>query len=60
MKNGTMFYDERNDRYLTLDGNATDPKVWHCIVEELDEHEEYNIIGVQLFHEYELSKFKEV
>lgn len=60
MKNGTMFYDERNDRYLTLDGYATDPKVWHCIIEELDEYGEYTITGVQLFHENELLKFKEV
>lgn len=36
LKLGQRFYDEKNGRYLTIDGVGCDPKVYRCIMEEYE------------------------
>ena len=60
MKNGDVFYDERNGRYLTVDGFGCDPKVAAWVVEEMGDDGEYEITGRQLFNVNELKRMKEV
>ena len=57
IKMGDRFYDERNGRYLTVDGVGADPKVFCCIVEEIED-EDYTVTGRQLFNMNELKHFQ--
>lgn len=60
IKKGMRFYDESNGRYITTDGQGCDPKVWLCVVEEVNDNGDFEIVDTQLFTEYELRHFKEV
>lgn len=60
VKNGDRFYDELNGRYLTVDGFGCDPNVCSCIVEEINENDDLEITGRNLFHKNELLHFKKI
>ena len=57
MKVNDVFYDERNDRYITL-LSRNDAKVWSAQVEELGETGEYDMVSIALFTEQELRHFE--
>ncbi len=57
MKANDVFYDERNDRYITL-LSRNDAKVWSAQVEELGEAGEYDMVSMALFTEQELRHFQ--
>lgn len=57
---GMRFFDEKNTRYLTTDGQGCDPRLWTCVVEELNEAGDFEITGRQNFMESELLKMREV
>ena len=56
MKANDVFYDERNDRYITL-LSRNDVKVWSAQVEEMGEAGEYDMVSMALFTEQELRHF---
>lgn len=60
IKLGSVFYDEYNDRYITVDGVGCDPKCYSCFVEERQDDGEYKIVDRQLFMLNELIHLKEV
>jgi hypothetical protein len=54
---GDVFFDQRNGRYLTLDGKGCDPKVWACVAREYDENaDDLLVSGRVLMRESELMK----
>lgn len=55
---GDRFYDERNGRYLTVDGVGCDPKCYDCIQEEPDVEGDLYISDRVLMMENELLKFR--
>lgn len=55
---GDKFYDAKEGRYITTDGQGCDPRCWSCIVEEANEEGEFEVTGRQLFMESELKKFE--
>ena len=57
MKANDVFYDERNDRYITL-LSRNDAKVWSAQVEELGEAGAYDMVSIVLFTEQELGHFE--
>ena len=57
---GTKFYDERNDRYVTVCKIDPVSKVYSCIVDELNDNGEYEKDDMYLFTEPELRHMKEV
>ena len=57
MRKNDVFYDERNDRYITL-LSRNDAKVWSAQVEELGEAGEYDMVSIALFTEQELRHFE--
>lgn len=57
MKTNDVFYDERNDRYITLI-SRNDAKVWSAQVEELGEAGVYDMVSMALFTEQELRHFE--
>lgn len=52
-KIGDQFYDEKNNRYLTITAVHV-PKVYYCTIEEMNDNYEYEITDSGLFYEYEL------
>lgn len=44
IKIGDRFFDDKNGRYLTVDGVVCDPKCYSCIQEEPDENDPDDII----------------
>lgn len=61
IKLGTRFYDEKNDRYLTVDGVGCDPKCYCCIQEEYNhDTEDLEITDRVLLMEYELKHFAQI
>lgn len=68
LKMGDKFYDEMNDRYLTVDSIDTGSKTAMCVVTEhedvdgdcSDVYAFYAVTGRQLFNISELRHFKEV
>lgn len=55
---GTVFYDERNDRYLTTVSTGCDPKCWMCEQRERNDNDEYEITDHVLLMENELRHMK--
>ena len=68
LKLGQKFFDDRNCRYLTVNGVGCDPKVYSCIQEELvcdeqgnsDFDEHWEMTDTVLMKEGELIKMQEV
>jgi len=60
IKLGTMYYDERNGRYISVSGVGRDPNCYYCNVWEMNFNGDYELIDSQNFMEGELKKFKEV
>lgn len=59
LRMGDVFFDERNGRYLTLDGVGCDPKVWECVEREYDESDDdWLVSGRVLMRESELMKME--
>lgn len=59
LRMGDVFFDERNGRYLTLDGKGCDPKVWACVEREYDESaDDWLVSGRVLMRESELMKME--
>ena len=56
---GQRFYDERNGRYLTIDGVGSDPKCYRCIQEEVNDNDELETTDTVLMMQCELSKMME-
>lgn len=57
-KMGDKFYDDRNGRYLTVDGVGCDPKCYECIVEEAAEDGDLIVTGRVLMMQGELAKME--
>lgn len=57
MKANDVYYDERNDRYITL-LSRNDAKVWSAQVEEMGESGAYDMVSIALFTEQELGHFE--
>lgn len=55
---GDRFYDERNGRYLTVDGVGCDPTVRSCYVEEVTADGDLELTGRGLFKLYELQRMQ--
>lgn len=64
IKNGDMFYDNKEDRYLTVDGFGCDPNVCACVIRERvffnEDDYDLEITGRQLFTKYELSRMEKL
>ena len=51
-----MFYDERNDRYISVSGVGCDPNCYYCNVFEMNFNGDYELVYSQNFMECELKK----
>lgn len=59
IKKGERFFDEKNCRYLTVDGVGCDPKCYRCIQEELNEAgDDFEITDTVLMMEGELERME--
>ena len=59
IKLGDSFWDGRNGRVLTVDGQGIDPTVYSCIQEELTEDgEDFEVTDRVLMKEGELLKME--
>ena len=57
---GKRFYDELNGLYYTPDGVGCDPKVFCCVVEQITESGDFEVIDHVLKTRNELLHYKEV
>lgn len=60
VKLGERYFDDRNGRYLTVDGSGCAPRVFRCIQEEYGDPGELEITGTVLIRESELLRMQKV
>ena len=60
IKLGNVFWDSREGRLLTVDGQGIDPQVFSCTEEDLNENGDFEVTSKILMKENELLKMERI